>query len=565
MAEENDISFDNFFSLLSSVSGFDYESIQDLWISDLSKDYQPQADSGMIFAQYESFDEFLEQIQELRKKPNKTRWERSALVAVDSSQYATKESTLDWLNKSSTSFDAVKDMTKVIVENVSELINLGGSFKRDRIKVTEDERGIFDFGLASKGLFRPIEFYSEEFRIAINEKKIDNPFEITGNPIGVIPAMGINEIMGSFFYEYKGETYACERRQRGATDVFDNLGTECILKSNSDGIILTYSNVDTSKIYNGKGKHRLKYASSTKKSYLMYDKKADSAKHVDIFIPFNFLGVSDGNRVLNALTPILISSSLENFGVKTRISGLRVGSDNGVLTAISLPLKNYDEPTNEKMNFLLNLLGKESAVDTIVGFGKIYNSNVGTQGVVSGDTSTAFSDVNYNELSYMNNMMSRYKNWVRENKDKPFVNTKVVNENFQFATASLRSRRNRLPFFGRDTKSNKASIVENIKYVFFMFYFYMDFLAVEINTIEDFVKMVYKRFNEDEAFRKMYKLPKSFAQKKNLLDKYVRSILLLKYKPVTYGEYKDTKEQSKQKDEAFTEKIRGVESAIKAL
>jgi hypothetical protein len=86
----------------------------------------------------------------------------------------------------------------------------------------------------------------------------------------------------------------------------------------------------------------------------------------------------------------------------------------------------------------------------------------------------------------MNDMMQRYKNWAEENKDQTFFNSKVINPNFQFALSqSYRYLSNKLDY---------ALILDELHNIFYKYYYYMDFLAIEMLSMREFVKTLYKRF-----------------------------------------------------------------------
>jgi hypothetical protein len=229
----------------------------------------------------------------------------------------------------------------------------------------------------------------------------------------------------TFMFSYLGKNYDCERRQKGATKVFNNFSNECFLKPNSDGILITYYLNNKDKVFNGQGNIKLKYASSNKKSYLIYNKKDDSVKNVDIFMPVNFLGVSDGCRAIALLPAFLISSTLEEFGIQSRISALRMGSDSKTHITISIPVKDYTESSKEAFNRIFALLSLQSSAGDFFAFHKVISENEGIQAPATTDTASSFDSVNYDEQIYVNDMMQRYKNWSEKNKDQPFFNSKV--------------------------------------------------------------------------------------------------------------------------------------------
>ena len=570
----------NFFDLINQQHQKDFDDILDGWrtadtIQAGAGRYSDAYQGGLIFKQYTSLQNAFDELETIRNKPNPTVAEESALSRVSSDQYNSYGDFLNFINAPDPQFDAFKDITNTIITNVKELINLGGTYKNDRIIISEDKRGLFDFSLASQGLFRPIEFYSSSFVDKLKKENLTNPFIYTNQPIGVIPNNVVEtKIIGSkriFVYKFFQKEYVCERRQKGATLVFESFPNECILKSDKQGIILTYNINNQNKVFNGKGKIKLKYASNNKKSYLIYEKKSESTKYVDIFVPVSFLGNSDGNRILNILTPFLVSSALESFGIQTRISTLRLGSDRSdtpgrvgyVAEVISIPIKDYEDSPNEILNSLLNLAGKVDSVGSFYSFFKILNGNSNAQGVTTGDLGQSFSNIDYFNRSYMNEMMQRYKNWAKENEGQSFINSKVVNPNFQFSTFLAINRG--VNFFDKHCESNMQTIITYVHQIMFMFYYYMDFLAIEFTPMFDFISSIMLRISEDDVFRKLFRVPINKQEKKDMIREYVVSILVEKYHLVEGGYYADNSTQIIEKQEKFEKKIKELNEALKIV
>lgn len=579
MAENEGNIFNNFFELFSQVARRDFSSILQDWSSNQTiqgADYSHMFSNGLIFQQYESFDDAFGEIEKLRAKPNRTAAEEEALQQVTSDDYETLESTNSFFNRETAGFRQAKDVASAIIGNAKELVNLGGIYSNDRIIITEDKKGVFDFSLASQGLFRPVEYYSQELADEIKSIIMSggqNPFMMMQDADGVVPPNLVQSIEGSeqekiFYYEVDKKKYICERRQKGTTRVFEEYPEKCLLKPNSQGVILPYQINNQEKVFNGKGKIRLKYASSNKKSYLMYEKQPDSTKYVDIFVPINFLSTSDGNRILNVLTPILVSSTLESYGIQTRISAVRMGSDGGVFTAIAIPVKDYNETTKEKMDFLFNVFGKMGVASSFFSFFKIYNSNSGNHKdqsgtpIQSGDLSPAFHHFPYERRGFVYNEFSRYKNWAKENEGKPFINTKVINNNFQFFTFQAVVPNSEVPFFPAKAVADARGLIGNIQYVMFMFYFYMDYLAIEFLPLDRLVNQIMVRWEEDDNFRKIFNLPSARAEKKQIMRQYLVNLLVEKYTYTETGAYSDTPEQIQEKKDRFDQKVSEINQAL---
>jgi len=558
---------DNLFEVVQQIGQKPFSTFVNNWaqttITQGQSDYASVSSNGFVFKQFKSLEDAFAFKEETLNKPNKEYYERVALSNVAGSEFKDFKSFTDFINQPKPSFTKIKKISKTLVENIKTLINLGGLYKNDRIVVTEDTRGIFDFGLASLGLFRPIEFYSQKLQEDVKKGTIENPFKFEGLEAGVINPNKVNKkIIGglSFFtFKHMGKDYDCEKRQRGATKVFNTFSSECFLKPNDDGIILTYYLNDQNKVYNGKDGIRLKYASTNKKSYLIYNKKDDSVKNVDIFMPINKISsVNDSSRGLFLFPAYLISATLEQYGIQSRISALRLGTDNRTQITVSIPVKDYTESTTESFDRIYGLLSQRDSAESFFAFFKIMASNEGVQAQPSGDTSTSFSDVFYYERNYMNIMMQRYKNWSDTNKDKDFVNTKVVNPNFQFAL-------NTTDGDIADASIKYQNILEYLHQIFYTFYYYMDFLAIEMIDMAEFQKSIYKRITEDVTFRKIYSVPSSKQEIKDLMRSYTIAILVEKYKVVTGGAYSDTPEQKRTKEESFKEKILKLDEALNLI
>ena len=93
----------------------------------------------------------------------------------------------DFITESNSTTDITTKILNDLTFNINEMVNLGGLLEKDKIIVTANTRGMFDFSLASQGLFRPVEYFSEDFKNDIESKLFANPFSLLKQPIGIIP------------------------------------------------------------------------------------------------------------------------------------------------------------------------------------------------------------------------------------------------------------------------------------------------------------------------------------------------------------------------------------------
>ena len=566
----------NFFELLDRSPKIDFESILRSWNNQgqlLGRQASIGNFNSLIFKQYKSFESSFEAIEEAKLDPDKTltsgQLTNRATRFVSNSKFDSLESYKNFLNTSDSAFEASKDVAMAMSSATKSLINLAGSFKKDRIKITSDERGIFDFSLASQGLYRPVEFFSEDFANDGGEE-----FTARNLPKGVIPPEFVDRNETPFGYTYtytdsKERVYLCERRQIGTTDVFNHFPNVCILKRDEQGLVLPFYIDNQDKVFNGEGEHRLKYSTSSKNVYLMFDKQEESTKYVDIFMPANYLSVSDGNRIANALIPILISSSLEEFGIKTRISAVRNGIDSGVYVAVSIPIKEYEERTLDKADFILNLMGKSDSVGEFFAFHKVYAENQGQEqpdGRVASttDTASAFDDVFYYDRIAMLDLFARYKNWVGTNQGKDFVQTKVKDSSFQLFLFQAVAGGAGMQYFPDDMKQTAEAYLAQMPNILFQYFFYLDYLSIQYLPMSKFVQILLKRFEEDENFLKVFTINRDRVVIRQTITQYVSALMFYRYFYVDEKAYADSPENIQKKKEAYEAKIVELNEVLKA-
>jgi hypothetical protein len=93
----------------------------------------------------------------------------------------------------------------------------------------------------------------------------------------------------------------------------------------------------------------------------------------------------------------------------------------------------------------------------------------------------------------------------------------------------------------------------------------MDFLAIEMVDMNEFVKNIYKRITEDDTFNKIFERPSDKKEIKNLIRQYVIAILVEKYQTVNGGFYSDNQEQINKKENGFKEKVLLLNEAVNNL
>jgi hypothetical protein len=170
-------------------------------------------------------------------------------------------------------------------------LNLGGDTEKTKIIPTDKSTGIFDFSLASIGMYKVPEYYSAQLA-----KDQPNKFAELELPSGIIPPDLVQQtsINGqpSFFYKDldNGEVYDCIIRQKGETAI-------------DQGVV---------------GAQK-KFATTNKKVYLTYKRNKGRVKYVEIYRLFYYQGLSGATQyAVRHIPAMMVADYLESKGVKTR-------------------------------------------------------------------------------------------------------------------------------------------------------------------------------------------------------------------------------------------------------
>jgi hypothetical protein len=170
-------------------------------------------------------------------------------------------------------------------------LNLGGDTEKTKIIPTDKSTGIFDFSLASIGMYKVPEYYSAQLA-----KDQPNKFAELELPSGIIPPDLVQQTsmngQPSFFYKDldNGEVYDCVIRQKGETAI-------------DQGVV---------------GAQK-KFATTNKKVYLTYKRNKGRVKYVEIYSLFYYSGLSGVTQyAVRHIPAMMVADYLESKGVKTR-------------------------------------------------------------------------------------------------------------------------------------------------------------------------------------------------------------------------------------------------------
>lgn len=229
--------------------------------------------------------------------------------------------------------DLISEFEGVFSE-INAKLDLGKDSKPARIKFTSKPIGVFSFSQASRGLIRPVEYYSFKENKLIEPKDVFTKYEF-GNEI--------------YYYKKNEEEYDVQRRQDGTTKMLESCPFLNLEYDKNSNIFLPYD--DNGKVVNECKGNRLRFTSTNKKVYAFREKKGGGvAPYVDLYIPVGGNANFDPEQMLiRAIPSIVLGRLLEKSGVRVRIFAVysqrqvREG-DNRIILAFKV--KDYGETTD---------------------------------------------------------------------------------------------------------------------------------------------------------------------------------------------------------------------------
>ena len=233
--------------------------------------------------------------------------------------------------------ETAMDNYRQMNDNLLSKLDLGGVTEKDRLKATEDETGIFSFGLAAPSLYRVVEWYVPEL-----DKVVDSAEGV------------IDNVNGSFYFkpdatpnEPNPKTYRCLRQQKGTFDILKNVHPSRRVEVSEN----FYAADPSSGIGADGQEYRLKYGTREKKIFLKRPKAGGNPPYVDIFVIAGGLQDLNSMGMVAKITPVvMLAQQLEQAGAKVRIYGLRAYTVSG---------SEIGKSTSNNYNVYLSWVAKE--------------------------------------------------------------------------------------------------------------------------------------------------------------------------------------------------------------
>ena len=226
-----------------------------------------------------------------------------------------------------------------LFENAPFKLNLGGETEKTKLVKTDKPMGVFDFSLASSGLYKLMEYYSAELAL-----KFPDLFESFELPKGVVPPnLVLDETVDGkkiFFYIHEGERFDCVVQQKG-----------------------------TAAVDEGVQGARKEFATKNRKVFLTYKRNKGKVRYVEIYTLFYYTSLNgDLQMAVRHIPVLMLAEYLESVGIKTRVymtrfvklatPRLRTDTSDGV----KLPMtEEFNKITNQRSGslFLQPIIAKD--------------------------------------------------------------------------------------------------------------------------------------------------------------------------------------------------------------
>jgi hypothetical protein len=437
-------------------------------------------------------------------------------------------------------------------------IDSGGSFKKQRLKLSEDKRFLFSFSLASKGLIRVAEYYNEEIA-----QKFPKMFNTIGqekdDPTMVAGVVALDKVESvllangetKFFIQIDKE-YPLRQQQKGTAKMLE-IHPTATLKQTDEGMFYTEPS-----FYND---FSLVFSSTFKKSYIEMPKKGGSARAVDIYIPFDMINDGVNRRILPSIPLILATEYLTQAKVKVRINITRpiVSGDlkGGIVSIIGFPIKDFSDPLDWNKMAILRGMKRSGAITTeINAFINNYNQDNIKVDSVRGRTTQSIDDrgayagyLLYDNERNLQEEFGRYKNWFRKEVEDGRIKSKLVDKPLMITFSTEDLLREPFDIQNFDQYPTAIAKIQN------KFFEILDSVDIYYNEKESEVaKRILKRYEDNNL---------SSTDAKNYIQKLIGR-MYRDYEPRS-GQYASTPEELEKADEKYRMKTTKMAQAFKSL
>ena len=435
-------------------------------------------------------------------------------VKTNDRNEANKQEWVEYINRQSLE-NAINSFDEFLTT-----VDMGGAFKKSRLIITDDTRGIFDFSLASQGLYRLPEFYSEEL-------KKENPFEFFQELPGVVPPDFVRKNqLEQFWYDSKdlNKSFLLERRQKGTTLMLDT-NPNAKIETDNTGMIFT----DPIE-YKGA---RLEFATTNKKSYVMFERKGGKAKMVDLYVGIGGLaGLTYEGMLARAMPLFLCARYFESVGIRTRICGARMYYSGAESFCLTYPIKEYGQDLD------FNYIAMNVADPRWFRWNLWkYTSALSVKGELGGNSIGWGSTIYGGDLMY--ETFNRYKNWYTQEMIKGNKPQLPIDRNLMLVGG--------LPTPTNSSLTDRDGIAKE-------FYRILDIVDFQFNKPDKAAERIYNRMKQENPY-----------VSKDEVRKYIFKIMATANSFPQDGDYATEPERIKELEDKYDEVVDGVNTFLNTI
>lgn len=389
-------------------------------------------------------------------------------------------------------------------------IDMGGAFEKQRLKFTENPRGIFDFSLASSGLYKVQEFFSEKL-------SIDSPLEFPNELPGIVPPDFVTKNqMGDYWYKSQNDDkYQMIKQDKGQR-----------------AIDLDLPNA------------KYEYRTNNKKVYIEFPRKGGKSRKVDLYVPISAAWGIEASGMLARVLPMMVAAKyFEGIGIRTRINAIRLYRTMGSVVGVSWGIKDYGDDLDfnqiaiqcsDPRFFRWNMWRFISAMIRKNNWNADYAGN----------------PMDYGAL--MISSQNRYKNWYKEQVDLGNLPDLGIHRNLMIFN-SLVSTPNRWKFNANNYQNDSVyqDVLDRFNEI-------LDIVDCQFNKPIKFVNRIAKRFEEEDKITNKDRL-------REMVRRYCVRVLERAFSYPKRGMYAADAAFKKENDSEYLEKINGVTDAINRI
>jgi hypothetical protein len=401
-------------------------------------------------------------------------------------------------------------------------IDMGGSFKKSRLIITDKTQGIFDFGLASLQLFAETEFYSEKLAE-------ESPYEFPNEVKGIVPPLFVTQNqLGDYWYvsPTSGKKYKCEKQDKGTQSAIEQGYSKENIPTNLKS-----------------------YKTKQKKSYLTFKKKGGKSKKIDLYVPMGGLGSLTPSGMLQRALPMFMASRFfESVGIRTRLNCARVWASHGSdlnndssrrgYSAITITIKDFGEDLDftrlaiavaDERTYRFNMWKLAPAI-----IAKNYN------GIAQyGAGSTLYGGIEMDETT------RRYKNWYYQQIEENDMEW-VKMEKPLMIFGGVPNPQSSWDYRGNKQEQGYMDVVEE-------FYRILDIVDLYYNDVQKACQRIYDRW----VVTRTKTLPQ--------FKKYIQDILSKSFNVAESGQYADPQSEIDELEKEFDLRVNKVDDFIRSL